>query len=142
MTEYLVESAGPAMWLDEEQLKQRRIADTSWNNDPLAARDEFGIWSLVEGAGKTKKVAGEDLSSSAFAYVGDADDPSTWKLPIKFSTDAKSASHVRNALARFGQTQGIPSDKKPGVLAKLKSAAKKHGIDVSEAFVDDGSEVV
>lgn len=80
---------------------------------------------------KTKRVAGEDLSASAFAYVGDHDDTSTWKLPIKFSTDAKTKSHIRNALARFGQTQGIPADEKPKVKARIVAAAKQHGIEVA-----------
>lgn len=81
---------------------------------------------------KTKRVAGEDLPSSAFAYVGDESDTSTWKLPIHFSTEAKSARHVRNALARFNQTKGIPEGEKEAVLARIKAAATKYGIDVEE----------
>jgi len=79
---------------------------------------------------KTKRVAGEDLPASAFAYVGDKDDPSTWKLPIHFSSEEKSKRHVRNALARFNQTKGIPEDEKESVHAKIVAAAKKYGIDV------------
>src|SRR5579864_3892290 len=81
---------------------------------------------------KTKRVAGEDLTADCFAYVGDKEDTSTWKLPIKFSTDAKSKSHVRNALARFNQTKGIPDGEKAKVKAKIVAAAKKHGIEVSD----------
>jgi HK97 family phage prohead protease len=81
---------------------------------------------------KTKRVDGEDLTASAFAYVGDPNDTSTWKLPIKFSTPDKTASHVRNALARFSQTNGIPDSEKPKVLAKLKAAAKACGIHVAD----------
>ena len=86
----------------------------------------------VAKGGKTKRVAGEDLPSSAFAYVGDANDTSTWKLPIKFSTDAKTKSHIRNALSRFNQTQGIPSGERSKVYQRIVSAAKQHGIDVSD----------
>ena len=82
---------------------------------------------------KTKKVAGADLASDCFAYVGDPDKTSTWKLPIKFpGDDEKTKSHIRNALARFDQTEGIPADEKPKVLAKIKAAAKANGIDVDE----------
>lgn len=81
---------------------------------------------------KTKRVAGEDLTADCFAYVGDKDDTSTWKLPIKFSSDAKTKSHIRNALARFNQTQGIPAGEKAKVKAKIVAAAKKHGIEVTE----------
>jgi len=81
---------------------------------------------------KTKRVAGEDLESSAFAYVGDPDKTETWKLPIKFSNDEKTKRHIRNALARFEQTKGIPEDKKEEVKAKIHAAATAHGIDVTE----------
>lgn len=88
--------------------------------------------ALAKASAKTKRVAGEDLTSDCFAYVGDKDDTSTWKLPIKFSTDEKTKSHIRNALARFNQTKGIPAGEKDKVKAKLEAAAKKHGIDVAD----------
>ena len=81
---------------------------------------------------KTKRVAGEDLTADCFAYVGDPEKTETWKLPIKFSTEEKTKRHIRNALARFGQTKGIPADEKEKVKAKIVAAAKKHGIDVEE----------
>ena len=81
---------------------------------------------------KTKRVAGDDLPASSFAYVGDADKTGTWKLPIEFpGDDEKTKTHIRNALARFNQTKGIPADKKDEVKAKIVAAAKKHGIDTS-----------
>lgn len=89
---------------------------------------------------KTKRVAGEDLTADCFAYVGDADKTETWKLPIKFSTEAKTVSHIRNALARFSQTQGIPESEKAAVLAKLKRAAKEHGIDTGDKSRKDFNE--
>ncbi len=80
---------------------------------------------------KTKRVAGEDLPESSFAYVGDPDDTSTWKLPIEFSTDEKTKSHVRNALSRFDQAD-IPESERVFVRAKIVAAAKKHGIEITE----------
>lgn len=75
---------------------------------------------------RTKTVGGKHLPSSAFAYVGDPEKTETWKLPIH------DADHVRNALARFNQTQGIPASAKAKVHAKIVAAAKKFGIHVSE----------
>ncbi len=89
---------------------------------------------------KTKRVDGEDLPASAFAYVGDGNDTSTWKLPIKFSTEEKTQSHLRNALARFGQTKGIPDGEKLTVLAKIKAAANAHGIHVGDE--SKGAEII
>lgn len=73
---------------------------------------------------KTKRVGGKDLTASDFAYVGDAEDTGTWKLPIH------DAAHVRNALARFNQTE-MPEGAKKKAKAKIDAAAKKHGIEVS-----------
>ena len=75
---------------------------------------------------QTKSVGGVEHPASAFAYVGDQDDVSTWKYPIF------DASHARNALARWGQEKDIPAAEKPKVFARIKAAAKKHGVDVSE----------
>ena len=83
-------------------------------------------------AAKTKRVDGEDLPASAFAYVGDANDVGTWKFPIKFSTDDKTKSHIQNALARWGQATDIPDSEKPKVFAKIKAAANQYGIHVSD----------
>lgn len=109
------------------------------NISGLVTRDEVAglVKSAVEEAlrkeAKTKRVAGEDLPASAFAFVGDKEDTSTWKLPIKFSTEEKTKSHIRNALARFNQTQGIPEGEKSKVLARIKRAAREHGIDSDTA---------
>jgi hypothetical protein len=81
---------------------------------------------------KTKRVDGEDLTSSCFAFVGDPEDTSTWKLPIKFSDEEKTKTHIRNALARFGQTEGMSEEEKKAAKRKIMAAAKEHGIDVSD----------
>jgi hypothetical protein len=80
---------------------------------------------------KTKTVAGVALPSHCFAYVGDPEKTDTWKLPIEFPGDKKkSQRHIRNALARFEQTKGIPEGEKDKVKAKIEAAARSHGIEV------------
>lgn len=64
---------------------------------------------------KTRK----GLSSEDFAV------PSKRKLPIH------DAAHVRNALARFNQTQGLTPAEKSAAKARIHRAAKKFGIDVN-----------
>jgi hypothetical protein len=73
---------------------------------------------------KTKTEGGKELSASDHAYVGDPEDPSTWKLRI----DDKA--HIQDALARFNQTD-LPADKKQAVAKKLASKARAAGIDPS-----------
>ena len=80
---------------------------------------------------KTKRVDGEDLPASSFLYVGDPDKTATWALPWKFSTEDKTKSHLRNALARFSHTKTIPAKDKPAVWRKLVAKCKAYGIHVT-----------
>ena len=98
-----------------------------------AEREIAELRQLLKEA-KTKTVDGVALSASCFAHVGDASDPETWKLPIKFpGDDEKTKSHIRNALARFEQTEGMSAEEKKAAKKKIMAAAKEHGIDASEA---------
>lgn len=91
-------------------------------------RDALGIVEQRADDGKvrTKTVGGKHLSAASFAFVGDPNDTSTWKFPVH------DKAHADNALARWGQAKGIPSDKKEAVHAKIVAAAKKFGTEVSE----------
>src|SRR5215469_8902414 len=80
----------------------------------------------------TKRVAGENLTKDAFAYVGDASDKATWKLPIKFSSDAKTKRHIRNAVARFDQTSMPNKEEKAKAWERIVAAAKKYGIQIAD----------
>jgi len=81
---------------------------------------------------KTKRVDGEDLTADCFLIASDPEDTSTWKLPWKFSTDEKTTSHLRNALARFNQLKGVSEEEKKAAWSKLVKLCKEHDIDVSE----------
>jgi HK97 family phage prohead protease len=83
------------------------------------------------GGEKTKEVAGEHLTAGDFIYVGDPDKPDTWSLPWHFSTEEKTQSHLRDALARFDQDEVIPEGQKAEAHAKLVRLCKEHGIEVS-----------
>src|SRR5262249_17872105 len=82
-----------------------------------------------------------NLPDSSFAYISpggskDSDGKTTPRslrhLPFKDSSGKVDADHLRNALARLPQTQ-ISSSAKASALAKLKSASKGAGVNVSEA---------
>jgi Escherichia/Staphylococcus phage prohead protease len=88
--------------------------------------------SIQRGDAPTRRVDGEDLTAGCYIYVGDPAKPETWALPWKFKSQAKIKSHLRNALARFGQTQKIPADKKAAAWKKLVRLCKKYGIAVSD----------
>ena len=65
----------------------------------------------------------EKLRSTQFAYV---DSKGEEHLPIH------DESHVRNAIARFNQTEFESEAAKERARRKILNAAKKHGIDVDE----------
>lgn len=116
-----------ALFPDEEQRNalQGKVAE-------LRAAKE------IRDAQKMKTVDGVALHAGSFAYAGDENDPESWKLPIKFpGDDAKTISHIKDALARFDQTEGIPDSEKAKVYDKIVAAAKEHGIHVEKETYND-----
>jgi hypothetical protein len=63
------------------------------------------------------------LRKSQFAYV---DKDGEGHLPIN------DESHIRNAMARWNQTEFESPSKKEGARRKIVGAARKHGIEVSK----------
>jgi hypothetical protein len=61
----------------------------------------------------------DHLASQQFAF------PEQRKEPL---TDA---SHVRNAIARFDQVEGVTDDERDRAWRRIRAAAKKHGVEVS-----------
>ena len=62
----------------------------------------------------------KELSDSDYAF------PKERKEPIC------DADHVRNAIARFGQVEGVSDKERDEAWDRIKKAAKKYGVDVSE----------
>ncbi len=89
---------------------------------------------LERDALKTKKVAGHfDLPASSFAYVGDLEDPATWKLPIFVPGNVPvSRNLLKSALFRFSDTKDIPASERQNIALTLNGAAKAHGIRVRQ----------
>jgi hypothetical protein len=61
-----------------------------------------------------------DLPNSVFAF------PKQRKEPL---TDA---SHVKNALARFDQIEGVSDEERDRAFANIKKAARYYGLEVAE----------
>jgi hypothetical protein len=62
----------------------------------------------------------DEISSGSFAF------PKQRKEPLE------DASHVRNAIARFDQVQGVTDTERDEAWKRIKAAAKKYGVDVKE----------
>ena len=62
----------------------------------------------------------DDLDEVQFAF------PKERKEPLN------NASHVRNAIARFDQVEGVSDDERDAAWRRIKKAADKYGVEVSE----------
>ena len=62
----------------------------------------------------------DDLDDDQFAF------PKERKEPLN------NASHVRNAIARFDQVEGVSDDERDAAWKRIKKAADKYGVEVSE----------
>jgi len=63
----------------------------------------------------------DDLSKNEFAF------PKERKEPL---TDAR---HVRNAIARFDQVEGVSDAERDQAWQRIMAAAERYGVDVSES---------
>lgn len=62
----------------------------------------------------------EDLSDSDYAF------PKERKEPLC------DADHVRNAVARFNQVEGVSDKERDEAWDRIQKAAKKHDVELSE----------
>jgi hypothetical protein len=62
----------------------------------------------------------KELPDSAYAFPGKRKEPLT------------DAGHVRNALARFDQVQGVSDGERDQAFANIRAAAKHYDVEVAE----------
>jgi hypothetical protein len=62
----------------------------------------------------------DDMKEGKFAF------PRQRKEPLE------DAGHVRNAIARFNQVEGASDEEKDEAWKRIKAAAKKYGVKLSE----------
>ena len=85
-----------------------------------ASRRRRGL-ELKRGKHPLSSHAQREIPSTKFAF------PKERKEPL---TDAR---HVRNAVARFNQVEGVSQYERNAAWRRIKSAAKKYGIEISIA---------
>ena len=59
-------------------------------------------------------------------------DEDQFAFPKERKEPLNNASHVRNAIARFNQVEGVSDDERDAAWRRIKTAAHKHGVDVDE----------
>ena len=94
-----------------ENLKKARAAQSARATGKKVPRQTSGLSTAEQ----------NDLPASKFAF------PDERKEPL---TDAR---HVRNAIARFDQVEGVTDAERDRAWKRIKTAAKKYGVEVSES---------
>ena len=59
-------------------------------------------------------------------------DSDKYAFPKERKEPIHDASHVRNAIARFNQVEGVSDDERDAAWRRIKKAADKHGVEVNE----------
>jgi hypothetical protein len=59
-------------------------------------------------------------------------DEEQFAFPKERKEPLNNASHVRNAIARFNQVEGVSDDERDAAWKRIKKAADKYDVDVSE----------
>jgi hypothetical protein len=57
---------------------------------------------------------------------------SSYAFPEKRKEPLNSATHVRNAMARFDQVKGVTDEERKAAFENIKKAAKRFGVEVNE----------
>jgi hypothetical protein len=86
-------------------------------------RTDVAQWPLICYPGSMPKITEakrDHIADESFAF------PKERKEPIH------DAAHVRNAIARFKQVQGVTDSERDAAWKRIKSAAKKHKVELKE----------
>ena len=59
-------------------------------------------------------------------------DADKFAFPKERKEPIHDAGHVRNAIARFNQVEGVSDDERDAAWSIIKRAAKEHDVEVSE----------
>ena len=62
----------------------------------------------------------------------DSLDEDQFAFPKERKEPLNNASHVRNAIARFNQVEGVSDDERDAAWKRINAAAKKYDVEVSE----------
>lgn len=57
---------------------------------------------------------------------------SDYAFPKERKEPLNDADHVRNAMARFNQVEGVSDSERDEAWSRIKRAAKKHGVEINE----------
>jgi hypothetical protein len=102
------------------------------NKQKEAARRNIGKARQAQSArahGKDVPRGGEGMSTAEKDKLTDQD----YAFPAERKEPLTDARHVRNAIARFNQVEGVSDAERDKAWKRILSAAKRYDVEVSEA---------
>src|SRR4051794_2750552 len=81
---------------------------------------------------KQKKSSGKTASGGMAASKRNKLDATEFAFPKERKEPLSDAKHVRNAIARFDQVEGVSDAERDAAWKRIVSAAKKFGVEVNE----------
>jgi hypothetical protein len=85
---------------------------------------------------QSERAHGEDIPRSGSEGLSTAEKDRLPGADFAFPEQRKEplvdAAHVRNAISRFDQVEGVTDDERDQAWARIRTAAGQYGIDVSE----------
>jgi len=74
--------------------------------------------------------AAEEVAMAMSEKARDELDPDEFAFPRERKLPIHDAAHVRNAVARFDQVEGVSDSERDQAWKRLQSAATKHGVEL------------
>lgn len=84
---------------------------------------------------REERAHGEDVPRTSEGLTTAEEDrlaDSEFAFPRERKEPIHDAEHVRNAIARFDQVEGVTDEERDEAWRRIQAAAKKYGIDMSE----------
>ena len=97
---------------------------------PRGEKNKFNVDAVF--SMEPLKFPEDDASCSLDADQRKSIDSRQFAFPKQRKEPLENASHVRNAIARFDQVEGVSDADRDAAWKRIKAAAKKHGVEVSE----------
>jgi predicted Ser/Thr protein kinase len=76
----------------------------------------------------TEKQKAEGMSTAERDRLADAE----FAFPAERKEPISDAAHVRNAIARFDQVEGVTDEERDQAWQRIRAAASKYGVHISE----------
>lgn len=89
------------------------------------------------GTGYVTDMAGKTKSNELDAAERNAMPDSTFAFPRVRKEPLNDARHVRNAIARFDQVRDVSDAEREEAFRRIKRAAGKHGVEMTETRWQD-----